>query len=239
MRFWGLHRTVFQRFFGHKKGGVDMGNALEALRQVVDLFLHLDVHLSTVIQSYGTWTYGILFLIIFCETGLVVTPILPGDSLLFAAGTFAAKGDFNPSLLIPLLCVGAILGDALNYSIGRYMGPKVLQGDSKIFKKEYLEKTQRFYEKYGGKTIIFARFVPIVRTFAPFMAGVGKMKYSQFALYNVVGGIVWIVSFVLAGLFFGNIPAVKKNFTLVIMAIIVLSIMPAVIETVRVKRKVV
>lgn len=214
-----------------------MGSALEALKQIADLFLHLDVHLSTVIQSYGVWTYAILFLIIFCETGLVVTPILPGDSLLFAAGTFAAKGDFNPSLLIPLLCVGAILGDALNYSIGRYLGPKVLQGDSKIFKKEYLEKTQRFYEKYGGKTIIFARFVPIVRTFAPFMAGVGKMKYSQFAVYNVVGGIIWILIFVLAGLFFGNIPAVKKNFTLVIMAIIVLSIMPAVIETMKARRK--
>ena len=214
-----------------------MGEIVAALYQVVDLFLHLDVHLSTVIQSYGIWTYAILFLIIFCETGLVVTPILPGDSLLFAAGTFAAKGDFNPSLLIPLLCIGAVLGDALNYSIGRYLGPKVLQGESKIFKKQYLDKTQRFYERYGGKTIIFARFVPIVRTFAPFMAGVGKMKYTHFAIYNVIGGVVWIVLFVLAGLFFGNIPAVKQNFTLVIMAIIVLSIMPAVIETVRARSK--
>lgn len=214
-----------------------MASALVGLQQILDLFLHLDVHLSSVIQSYGVWTYAILFLIIFCETGLVVTPILPGDSLLFAAGTFAAKGDFNSNLLIPLLCVAAILGDALNYSIGRYLGPKVLQSDSKIFKKEYLEKTQRFYERYGGKTIIFARFIPIVRTFAPFMAGVGKMKYSHFGLYNVVGGILWILLFVLAGVFFGNIPAVKKNFTLVIMAIIVLSVMPAVIETVKARRK--
>lgn len=176
-------------------------------------------------------------MIIFCETGLVIAPILPGDSLLFAAGTFAAKGDFDVKLLVPLLIIAAILGDALNYSIGRYLGPKVLQKNSRIFKKEYLEKTQQFYEKYGGKTIIFARFVPIVRTFAPFLAGVGKMKYSYFATYNVIGGIIWIVLFVLAGLFFGNIPAVKHNFTLVIMAIIVLSIMPALIETLRSRSK--
>jgi len=210
---------------------------IEVAHQFIDLFLHLDVHLSTVIQSYGTWTYAILFMIIFCETGLVVAPILPGDSLLFAAGTFAAKGDFSPTFLIPLLIIAAILGDALNYSIGRYLGPKVLQENSRIFKKEYLNKTQKFYERYGGKTIIFARFVPIVRTFAPFLAGVGKMKYTQFAVYNVVGGIVWIVLFVSAGLFFGNIPAVKHNFTLVILAIIVLSILPAVFETMKAKCK--
>ncbi|MBM4317215.1 MAG: DedA family protein [Deltaproteobacteria bacterium] len=210
---------------------------IEVAHQFIDLFLHLDVHLSTVIQSYGTWTYAILFMIIFCETGLVVAPILPGDSLLFAAGTFAAKGDFSATFLIPLLIIAAILGDALNYSIGRYLGPKVLQENSRIFKKEYLNKTQKFYERYGGKTIIFARFVPIVRTFAPFLAGVGKMKYTQFAVYNVVGGIVWIVLFVLAGLFFGNIPAVKHNFTLVILAIIILSILPAVFETMKAKCK--
>jgi membrane-associated protein len=214
-----------------------MGEILGMAHQFMDLFLHLDVHLSTVIQSYGIWTYAILFMIIFCETGLVVAPILPGDSLLFAAGTFAAKGDFNPTLLMPLLIVAAILGDALNYTIGRYFGPKVLQENSRIFKKDYLDKTHKFYERYGGKTIIFARFVPIVRTFAPFLAGVGKMRYSQFAMYNVVGGIVWIVLFVSAGLFFGNIPAVKHNFTLVIMAIIVLSILPAVFETVKAKCK--
>ena len=210
---------------------------IEVAHQFIDLFLHLDVHLSTVIQSYGTWTYAILFMIIFCETGLVVAPILPGDSLLFAAGTFAAKGDFSPTFLIPLLIIAAILGDALNYTIGRYLGPKVLQENSRIFKREYLDKTQKFYERYGGKTIIFARFVPIVRTFAPFLAGVGKMKYTQFAVYNVVGGIVWIVLFVLAGLFFGNIPAVKHNFTLVILAIIILSILPAVFETMKAKCK--
>jgi len=210
---------------------------IEVAHQFIDLFLHLDVHLSTVIQSYGTWTYAILFMIIFCETGLVVAPILPGDSLLFAAGTFAAKGDFSPTFLIPLLIIAAILGDALNYTIGRYLGPKVLQENSRIFKREYLDKTQKFYERYGGKTIIFARFVPIVRTFAPFLAGVGKMKYTQFAVYNVVGGIVWIVLFVSAGLFFGNIPAVKHNFTLVILAIIVLSILPAVFETMKAKCK--
>lgn len=210
---------------------------IEVAHQFVDLFLHLDVHLSTVIQSYGTWTYAILFMIIFCETGLVVAPILPGDSLLFAAGTFAAKGDFSPTFLIPLLIIAAILGDALNYTIGRYLGPKVLQENSRIFKREYLDKTQKFYERYGGKTIIFARFVPIIRTFAPFLAGVGKMKYTQFAVYNVVGGIVWIVLFVSAGLFFGNIPAVKHNFTLVILAIIILSILPAVFETMKAKCK--
>jgi membrane-associated protein len=214
-----------------------MGEILGVLHHGIDLFLHLDVHLSTVIQNYGLWTYAILFCIIFCETGLVVTPILPGDSLLFAAGALAAKGDFNPSLLVPLLGIAAVLGDALNYSIGRFLGPKVLQGNSKILKREYLEQTQKFYEKYGGKTIVFARFVPIVRTFAPFMAGVGKMKYSQFALYNVVGGILWIVLFVMAGLFFGNIPAVKHNFTLVILAIIVVSVMPAVIETMKARCK--
>ncbi len=214
-----------------------MGEYFGAIHQIIDLFLHLDVHLSSVIQNYGIWTYAILFVIIFCETGLVVAPILPGDSLLFAAGTFAAKGDLSPTLLIPLLCTAAILGDALNYSVGRYLGPKVLQGKSAIFKKEYLDKTQRFYERYGGKTIIFARFVPIIRTFAPFLAGVGKMRYSFFAMYNVVGGIIWIVLFVLAGLFFGNIPTVKHNFTLVILAILVVSILPAMIEIVRSKRK--
>lgn len=214
-----------------------MGEYFGTIHQIIDLFLHLDVHLSTVIQNYGIWTYAILFVIIFCETGLVVTPILPGDSLLFAAGTFAAKGDFSPTLLIPLLCTAAILGDALNYSVGRYLGPKVLLSKSAIFKKEYLDKTQRFYERYGGKTIIFARFIPIIRTFAPFLAGVGKMRYSHFAMYNVVGGIIWIVLFVLAGLFFGNIPTVKHNFTLVILAIIIVSILPAMIEIVRSKRK--
>ena len=203
------------------------------LHRVIDLFLHLDVHLSSVIQNFGGWTYGVLFLIIFCETGLVVTPILPGDSLLFAAGAFAAKGDLNPSLLCLILAVGAVLGDAVNYSIGRYLGPKVLSGEHRFLKKEYLDKTQNFYERYGGKTIIFARFIPIVRTFAPFLAGVGAMGYGKFATYNVLGGIFWILIFVLGGYRFGNIPMVKHNFTLVIIAIIFLSVLPALYETLR------
>lgn len=204
--------------------------------QFVDLFLQLDKHLSTVINNYGVWTYTILFVIIFCETGLVVTPFLPGDSLLFAAGTFAAMGSFNVWLLIGLLSVAAVLGDAINYAIGRYMGPKVLTGHYRFLKKEYIDRTHQFFERYGGKTIIFARFIPIIRTFAPFLAGVGKMTYPRFALYNVTGGLLWIFGFILAGYFFGNIPAVKHNFTLVIMAIIIISVLPAVIEALRARR---
>ncbi len=211
-------------------------NLFGLLLKLFDLFMHLDTHLNQVILDYGTGTYLILFLIIFCETGLVVTPILPGDSLLFAAGTFAALGSFDLPLLIVLLCVAAVLGDALNYSIGRRLGPKVLTSDSKIFKKEYMDKTQKFYEKYGGKTIIFARFVPIVRTFAPFLAGVGKMSYARFAMFNIVGGVVWILMFVLAGYFFGNIPMVRKNFTLVIMMIIFISVLPAAIEAYKARK---
>lgn len=209
---------------------------IDGVRYLIDLFLHLDKHLGEVISQYGLWTYGILFLVIFCETGLVVTPILPGDSLLFAAGALCHSSGMRPEILIVLLTVAAILGDAVNYAVGRYAGPKVMTMYPKIFKKEYLDKTQAFYEKYGGKTIIFARFIPIVRTFAPFLAGVGKMGYSRFALYNGVGGIVWIVGFVLAGYWFGEIPVVKKNFTLVILAIILLSVLPAVIEAWKSKR---
>jgi membrane-associated protein len=203
---------------------------IDAFLRIVDVFLHLDKHLHAVITEYGVWTYAILIAIIFCETGLVITPFLPGDSLLFATGTFCATGALDIRLVIVLLTIFAILGDAVNYSIGRRMGPKVLTGDYRFLKKEYLEKTQRFYERYGGKTIIFARFVPIIRTFAPFLAGVGKMSYPRFAMFNVVGAIVWIFGFTLAGYFFGNIPAVKKNFTLVILAIIFVSVLPAVIE---------
>jgi membrane-associated protein len=210
---------------------------MEFIKYTIDLFLHLDVHLDTVIQQYGQWTYLVLFLIIFCETGLVVTPILPGDSLLFAAGTFAARGSMDVNLLMGLLIVAAILGDAVNYSIGRALGPRVLSGKHRFLKREYLDRTQRFYERYGGKTIIFARFVPIVRTFAPFLAGVGSMNYGRFALYNVTGAVLWIVLFVLGGYFFGNIPIVKENFTLVILAVIVVSIMPAVIEAWRSRRE--
>jgi len=210
---------------------------MEFLKSAIDIFLHLDVHLSEVISQYGFGTYIILFLIVFCETGLVVTPFLPGDSLLFAAGTFGALGALDIKNLIGLLLVAAVLGDAVNYRIGKYCGPKVLNGKSRFLKKEYLERTEKFYERYGNKTIVLARFVPIVRTFAPFLAGVGSMSYSKFFTYNVLGAALWVLSFTLAGYFFGNIPTVKKNFTLVIMAIIFLSILPAVIETYRARKE--
>jgi membrane-associated protein len=207
---------------------------VELVTYFVNLFLHLDIHLQTVIQNYGGWTYFLLFVIIFCETGLVVTPILPGDSLLFAAGAFAAIGSLNLAWLLGLLSVAAVLGDALNYAIGHVMGPKVFaQEHSRVFKKEYLDRTHQFYEKYGGKTIIIARFVPIVRTFAPFVAGVGRMTYWRFASYNVVGGLLWIAVCLVSGYLFGNIPAVKQNFTLVLLAIIFISILPGLIEFLR------
>jgi membrane-associated protein len=210
---------------------------MEFITSTIDLFLHLDTHLDSVIQQYGQWTYLVLFVIIFCETGLVVTPILPGDSLLFAAGTFAARGSMDVTMLMGLLIVAAILGDAVNYSIGRALGPRVLSGKHRFLKQEYLQRTQRFYERYGGKTIIFARFVPIIRTFAPFLAGVGSMNYGRFALFNVTGAVLWIVLFVLGGFFFGNIPLVKDNFTLVILGVIVVSVLPAVIEAWRGRRE--
>jgi membrane-associated protein len=207
---------------------------VEFIKDFIDLFLHLDTHLQTVIQSYGTWTYVILFFIIFCETGLVVTPILPGDSLLFAAGAFAATGSLDLAWLLILLTVAAVLGDAVNYAIGHFMGPKVFsQPDSRFLKREYLDRTHQFYEKYGGKTIIIARFVPIVRTFAPFVAGVGSMTYAKFASYNITGGLLWVGVCVLAGYAFGNIPVVQENFTLVILGIIFVSILPGIIEFLR------
>lgn len=211
---------------------------MEFIKDFIDIFLHLDKHLSAIIQAYGGWTYLILLLIIFCETGLVVTPLLPGDSLLFAIGSFAAMGALRLDYILVGLSIAAILGDTVNYAIGHYMGPKVFnKTDSRIFKKEYLEKTRRFYEKYGAKTIIFARFVPIVRTFAPFVAGVGAMSYGKFLTYNIVGGLAWIFIFVLGGYYFGGLPIVKKNFTLVIFAIIILSVMPGVIEYIRARRR--
>lgn len=210
---------------------------MELVTHFIDIFLHLDTHLNSVIQQYGVWTYLILFAIVFCETGLVVTPILPGDSLLFAAGAFAASGSLDLTSLLGLLTVAAIGGDALNYSIGHYLGPKVLSGNRRFLKREYLERTQRFYERYGGKTIILARFVPIIRTFAPFLAGVGEMRYLRFASYNVVGAVLWIGIFTLGGYFFGNIPLVKKNFTLVILAIVVISVMPAFVEMWRERKR--
>lgn len=192
------------------------------------------MHLSAIIQAYGIWTYLILFLIIFCETGLVVTPLLPGDSLLFAAGAFAAKGDLDVMWLFILLSIAAILGDTANYWIGDYIGPKIFhKEDVRLLNKEYLDRTHQFYEKYGGKTIIIARFVPIIRTFAPFVAGIGSMTYLRFVSYNIIGGIAWIAACAFAGFFFGNIPIVKQNFTIVISAIIVISILPGITEFIR------
>ncbi len=202
----------------------------------IDFFLHLDKYLPLIIQSFGIWAYVIMFLVIFCETGLVVTPILPGDSLLFALGAFAAQGALNIEILLISLCIAAVAGDTVNYSIGKFLGPKVFHyPDSRFFKREYLVRTHQFYEKHGGKTIIIARFVPIIRTFAPFVAGIGTMKYLRFISYNIVGGVSWICLFLLAGYYFGGIPAVKRNFTLVIIAIIIISVMPGVIEYVRQK----
>jgi membrane-associated protein len=207
---------------------------MEFLKQFVDFFLHLDKHLNVLIEHFGIWTYLILFLIIFCETGLVITPILPGDSLLFAVGTFASMGSLNVIWVLVLLTIAAIAGDTINYWIGSAIGPKIFQKEHvRFFKKEHLERTHQFYEKYGGKTIIIARFIPIIRTFAPFVAGVGKMTYWRFLVFNVSGGIAWILLFVLGGYFFGNLPIVKRNFTLVIFAIIIISILPAVIEFLR------
>jgi membrane-associated protein len=208
---------------------------MEQLKFFVDLFLHLDEHLANIINQYGVWTYVILFLIIFMETGFVVTPFLPGDSLLFAAGTFAGLGSLNVWLLIVLLIIAAIVGDTVNYWIGHYMGDRAY--NVKWIKREYLDRTHAFFEKHGGKTIFLARFVPIVRTFAPFVAGMGHMSYGYFFSYNVVGGIVWVVLFTLLGFFFGNIPFVKQNFELVIIAIILVSVVPAVWEALKARRE--
>jgi membrane-associated protein len=210
---------------------------MDWVKQFVDLFLHLDTHLSQVISQYGTWTYLILFLIVFCETGLVVTPFLPGDSLLFAAGTFAALGDLDVRVMILLLVVAAILGDTVNYWVGAAIGPRAFQKNLRFLKKEHLDRTHAFYEKHGGKTIILARFVPIIRTFAPFVAGVGAMSYGRFLTYNVVGAILWVALLVLAGFFFGNIPVVRENFTIVILAIVAISVMPIVVEAIRGRRR--
>lgn len=206
---------------------------MELIQNLFDIFIHLDEYLGEIIRNYGTWTYALLFLIIFMETGFVVTPFLPGDSLLFAAGTFAGMGDLNVVVLIILLVIAAILGDTINYWIGHFIGPKAFSGNIRFLKKEYLERTHEFYEKHGGKTIILARFIPIIRTFAPFVAGVGAMTYWRFITYNIVGGIVWVLIFTLGGYFFGNIPAVQENFTLVILAIIFISVLPGIIEFLR------
>src|SRR6185369_5076448 len=205
---------------------------------LLDYVLHLDKHLNVIIQDYGVWTYLILFAIIFCETGLVVTPFLPSDSLLFAIGTFTALGSLDLGVTVVLLSIAAILGDALNYAIGYHVGPRVFSRQGvRFLNRDYLDRTHHFYERYGAKTIVIARFVPIIRTFAPFVAGIGRMSYARFALYNVAGGIGWILSLTVAGYLFGNIPLVRKNFSLVIFAIIIVSVLPGLVEVLRQRRR--
>ncbi|MFA6092658.1 MAG: DedA family protein [Elusimicrobiota bacterium] len=209
---------------------------MELLQTALDVFLHLDKHLNAWAGQLGPGLYGVLFAVIFCETGLVVTPYLPGDSLLFAVGALAASPD-SP-IKLPLICVllilAAVLGDAVNYSAGKWIGPKIFnKTDSRIFDRRHLLRTHRFYEKYGGKTIVLARFIPIIRTFAPFVAGIGEMSYAQFALYNVAGGVAWTLSFLLGGYYFANMPFVQKNFHYVVLAIIVISVIPVIVELVR------
>jgi len=209
---------------------------MELIHTVIDFILHIDVHLQAMVAQYGVWIYAILFLILFCETGLVVMPFLPGDSLLFVAGALAAIPDsaLNVHLIVILLSVAAIVGDAVNYTVGRLFGDKLFSNpDSKIFRRSYLDKTHRFFERHGGKTIILARFVPIVRSFAPFVAGMGKMSYRHFALFNVTGGLIWVLLFSYAGYFFGNLPAVQENLHYLIIAILVVSILPGVVEVLR------
>ncbi len=209
---------------------------MEILHSFIDLFLHLDRHLGELIAQYGLWTYAILFIIIFCETGLVVTPFLPGDSLLFAAGALAATSTLEPHTLTLLLSIAAVTGNMVNYTIGWHVGPRVFHERSRFFKKEHLDRTHAFYEKHGGKTIIIARFLPIIRTFAPFVAGIGRMSYSRFTIYNIAAGIAWVALFIYGGYYFGNLPIVKRNFSIVIMAIIVVSLMPGAIEYLRHRR---
>ncbi|MEL5376354.1 DedA family protein [Serratia marcescens] len=212
---------------------------MDIIKFIIDFILHIDVHLAELVAQYGMWVYAILFLILFCETGLVVTPFLPGDSLLFVAGALAAlpTNDLNVHTMVALMTVAAIIGDAVNYTIGRLFGEKLFSNpNSKIFRRSYLDKTHQFYEKHGGKTIILARFVPIVRTFAPFVAGMGHMSYRHFAAYNVIGALVWVLLFTYAGYLFGDLPVVQENLKLLIVGIIIVSILPGVIEIWRHKR---
>lgn len=211
---------------------------MDIIYSIIDFIIHIDVHLTELVADYGTWCYAILFLIIFCETGLVVTPFLPGDSLLFMAGALIAlpTNDLTLGIMLVLLYVAAIAGDASNYTIGHFFGKKLFSNKkSKIFKQKHLQKTEEFYAKYGGKTIFLARFVPIVRTFAPFVAGMGKMSYKRFAVFNVTGGIVWVSFFILAGYFFGNFSFVQQNLKFLLVAIIIISVIPAIIEVIRQK----
>lgn len=209
---------------------------MQFIAQVVDFILHIDTHLAVIVAEYGVWTYVILFLIVFCETGLVVTPFLPGDSLLFAAGALAATTTLHPAVLWISLVIAAILGDSVNYGIGASLGARIFAGRSRFIKREHLERTEKFYAKYGGKTIILARFIPIVRTYAPFVAGAAKMEYARFAFFNITGALLWVSIFVLGGYWFGNIPVVEENFGLVVIAIIILSVVPAVYELISHRR---
>jgi len=210
---------------------------MDFLSVIFDFILHLDRHLNEIIQNYDSWTYAILFAIIFLETGVVLAPFLPGDSLIFAAGTFSALGSLNPYILATILTLAATLGDAVNYWIGYHSSSRLFKEESKWLNKKHLERTEKFYEVHGKKTIIIARFLPIIRTFAPFVAGIGKMNYRQFTLYNVLGGVFWVNLFVFTGYFFGATPIVRENFTLVIAAVIVISTLPALIEMLRHGRK--
>ncbi|HKQ26823.1 MAG TPA: DedA family protein [Burkholderiales bacterium] len=210
---------------------------MDLIAGFLDLVVHLDQHLRALAQNYGNWIYAVLFLIVFLETGLVVTPFLPGDSLLFVAGTIAAGGELHVHALVLLLICAAVVGDSVNYAVGRYIGPKVFRfEDSRFFKRAYLNRTHAFFERHGGKTIIIARFVPIIRTYAPFVAGIGAMSYRHFLAFNVIGAILWVVLLTYAGYFFGNLPVVKDNLTLVVVGIIVLSIMPGIVEFWRARR---
>jgi membrane-associated protein len=205
---------------------------MDWLGGAMDLLLHVDRHLDELIRQYGAWSYLVLFVVIFCETGLLVTPFLPGDSLLFAAGALAGRSEsaLDPTVLFVVLSAAAIIGDTVNYWLGSYVGPRAFSGNVRFLKKKYLDRTHEFYERHGGKTIILARFVPIIRTFAPFVGGIGAMSYGRFLAYNVVGGVAWVALFVYGGYFFGSIEVVQKNFTLVVLAIIVISVLPMVIE---------
>jgi membrane-associated protein len=210
---------------------------MDLLHYLADFVLHLDSHLADIITRYGTGTYLILFLIVFCETGLVVTPFLPGDSLLFAAGTFAGLGALNPYVLLVLLMAAALCGDNVNYWVGRYIGPRAFSGAIPWLRQDYLARTEAFYGRHGGKTIIIARFIPIIRTFAPFVAGVGRMRYGRFLSFSVGGAALWVGLFIFGGYLFGNIPVVRRNFSAVIVAIILISVLPVVIEAVKARRR--
>jgi len=206
---------------------------MELIEQLIDYVLHLEKYLAELVRQYGAWTYAILFVVIFVETGVVIMPFLPGDSLLFAAGAVAAIGGLNAGFLFVLLAIAAVLGDTVNYWIGAKVGPRAFSGEIRFLKREHLARTERFYEQHGGKTIFLARFVPIIRTFAPFVAGIGKMRYGYFITYNIVGGFVWTAVFIAAGYFFGNIPLVRDNFSLVIIALVLIPGIPAVVEAIK------